>query len=243
MFNRYRPRAVYGMHNWPGLPVGHFAVKDGPVLAAAGEFNIHVTGRGSHAARPQDARDPIVAAAQMVGALQTIVSRIVDPVQPAVLSVTAFNAGTTHNVIPDTATLMGTIRTFDEEVYRQIDAAMDRICGQIAAAHGLDVSITRDREPYPPTINDKAEADFVESVLRTEFGDGQVQRGHAPTMAGEDFAFLAREVPGCYIIIGNGASAPLHNSRFDFDDEAAPFGVAYWTKLVEKALPLGGRRR
>jgi len=240
LFDRYPPRAVYGMHNWPGLPVGQFAVKDGPVLAAAGMFTITITGRGSHAARPQDARDPIVAGAQLVTALQTIVSRVVDPLQPAVLSVTRFSAGSTHNVIPDQAELMGTTRCFDEGVQQQISDEMDRICTQIAAAMRVEIAIERNDIPYPPTINDMAEADFVEGVMRQAFGDKNMVRGHEPTMAGEDFSFFAREVPGCYVLIGNGDSAPLHNAAYDFNDEAAPLGVAYWARLVEMALPRVG---
>jgi len=237
LFRRYRPRAVYGMHNWPGLGVGQFAVKDGPVLAAAGEFTITITGRGGHAAVPQDARDPIVAGAHMVTALQTVVSRVVDPLQPAVLSVTRFSAGSTHNVIPDKAELIGTTRSFDDAVQRLIDAEMDRICTQTAAAFGVEVELTRGPNPYPPTLNDAAEADFTEAVMRETFGDANVHRGHPPTMAGEDFSFFAREVPGCYVLIGNGDSAPLHHPEYDFNDEAAPLGVAYWARLVEKALP------
>ncbi len=237
LFERYRPRAVYGMHNWPGLALGQFAVKDGPMLAAGDEFTITITGRGGHAAIPQDARDPIVAGAHLVTALQTVVSRVVDPLQPAVLSVTRFSAGSTHNVIPDKAELIGTTRSFDDAVQRLIDAEMDRICTQTAAAFGVEVELTRGPNPYPPTLNDAAEADFTEAVMRETFGDANVHRGHPPTMAGEDFSFFAREVPGCYVLIGNGDSAPLHHPEYDFNDEAAPLGVAYWARLVEKALP------
>ena len=237
MFRRYRPRAVYGMHNWPGLALGQFAVKDGPMLAAGDEFTITITGRGGHAAIPQDARDPIVAGAHLVTALQTVVSRAVDPLQPAVLSVTRFNAGSTHNVIPDRAELMGTTRAFDDGVQDRIKAEMDRICAQIAAAFGVEIELVRGPNPYPPTLNDAAEADFAEAVMRETFGDANVHRGHPPTMAGEDFSFFAREVPGCYVIIGNGDSAPLHHPEYDFNDEATPLGVAYWARLVEKALP------
>jgi hippurate hydrolase len=237
LFERYPPRAVYGMHNWPGLPIGQFAVKDGPVLAAASMFTITITGRGSHAARPQDARDPIIAGAQLVTALQTVVSRVIDPLQPAVLSVTQFSAGSTHNVIPDQAVLLGTTRCFDDGVMQQISDEMDRLCAQIGAAMRVEIGIERNDIPYPPTINDKTEADFAEAVMRDAFGDANVIRGHEPTMAGEDFSFFAREVPGCYVLIGNGDSKPLHNAGYDFNDEAAPIGVAYWARLVETALP------
>jgi len=237
LFDRYRPRAVYGMHNWPGLPVGEFAVKNGPVLAATGMFTVTVTGKGSHGAEPHSGRDPIVAAAHLVTALQSIVSRVVDPLQPAVLSVTAFNAGSTFNVIPGEAVLKGTIRTFDEKVRALIIDQMDRICAEIAGAFAVKVDVDRGTVAYPPTINDGTQADFAESVMREVFGDAAVHRGHPPTMAGEDFAYFSREVPGAYVIIGNGGSAPLHNAGYDFDDRAAPLGVAYWARLVEKALP------
>jgi hippurate hydrolase len=240
LFERYRPRAVYGMHNWPGLPVGQFAVKDGPVLAATGQFTVTVTGSGGHAARPQAARDPIVAGAHLVTALQTIVSRVVDPLQPAVLSVTSFQAGSAFNVIPDRAVLMGTIRTFDDAVSDLVIAEMDRICAQTGATFGVTVAVERGDIAYPPTINDAAEADFAESVMREAFGDANVHRGHPPTMAGEDFAYFSREVPGAYVLIGNGDSAPLHNARYDFNDGAAALGTAYWARLVERALPVAG---
>ena len=237
LFERYRPRAVYGMHNWPGMPAGHFAVKDGPVLAAADAFTITITGHGGHAAEPHNARDPIVAGAQLVTALQSVVSRVIDPLQPAVLSVTQFSAGSTFNVIPDKAVLLGTTRCFDDGVQKQLVEEMDRLCAQIGAAMRVKIEITRNPVPYPPTINDPAEADFAEAVMRETFGDDNVVRGHPPTMAGEDFAFFAREVPGCYVIIGNGDSAPLHNPGYDFNDEVAPLGVTYWARLVERALP------
>jgi hippurate hydrolase len=220
--------------------VGQFAVKDGPVLAATGQFTVTVTGSGGHAARPQAARDPIVAGAHLVTALQTIVSRVVDPLQPAVLSVTSFQAGSAFNVIPDRAVLMGTIRTFDDAVSDLVIAEMDRICAQTGATFGVTVAVERGDIAYPPTINDAAEADFAESVMREAFGDANVHRGHPPTMAGEDFAYFSREVPGAYVLIGNGDSAPLHNARYDFNDGAAALGTAYWARLVERALPVAG---
>jgi len=240
LFERHRPRAVYGLHNWPGLPLGHFAVTDGPVMASTGQFTVTVTGKGGHAAVPQLARDPIVAAAHLVTALQTIISRVVDPLQPAVLSVTALNAGSTFNVIPDAAVLQGTIRTFDEAVAAQIKAEMDRICAQTGAVFGVEVAVYHGDTSYPPTINDSAQADFAESVMREAFGDENVLRGHPPSMAGEDFSYFSREVPGVYVIMGNGDSAPLHNPRYEFNDAAAPLGTAYWARLVERALPVAG---
>ena len=153
------------------------------------------------------------------------------------LSITKFDAGSAYNVIPDQAVLWGTIRCFEQKVYDLVVTEMDRICAQVAAAFAVEINVERPGNAYPPTINDLAEADFAESVMRDLFDDDNVHRGHPPTMAGEDFAFFAREVPGAYVVIGNGDSAPLHNARYDFNDEAAPLGVSYWSRLVEKALP------
>jgi hippurate hydrolase len=165
---------------------------------------------------------------------------VVDPLQPAVLSVTALNAGSTFNVIPDQAVLQGTIRTFDESVAMQIKAEMDRICAQTGAVFGVEVAVDHGEISYPPTINDRAQADLTESVMREIAGDANVHRGHPPTMAGEDFSYFSREVPGAYVLIGNGDSAPLHNARYEFNDAAAPLGAAYWARLVETALAAGG---
>jgi metal-dependent amidase/aminoacylase/carboxypeptidase family protein len=140
-------------------------------------------------------------------------------------------------VIPDKAVLLGTTRCFDDGVQQQISDEMDRFCAQIGAAMRVNIGIERNDTPYPPTINDGAEADFAEAVMRDAFGDANVIRGHEPTMAGEDFSFFAREVPGCYVLIGIGHRKPLHNAGYDFNDEAAPLGVAYWVRLVETALP------
>ena len=239
MLDRYPAKAVYGMHNRPGLPIGHFAVRPGPVLASADEFEITVTGQGGHAARPHKCTDPIVAGAHIVTAMQQIVARKVDPLQPAVLSICVFDAGTVSNVIPDTATLKGTIRTLDEDVYALIRGEAERICRDAGSAFGVEVTFQINGTPYPPTINDADEIAFATSVLEEMVGADSILHDKVPTMGGEDFAFLARERPGAFINIGNGDSAGLHTVTYDFDDEAAPFGVAYWTKLVEKALPAG----
>ena len=237
LLERFPVSRVFGMHNWPGLAAGHFALQEGPVLAAADEFEITITGKGGHAAKPHLARDPIVAGAALVTSLQSIVSRVVDPLEPAVVSVTQFHAGSTHNVIPGSAMLMGTTRTFSDAVQKLVHDEMDRICLETGRAFGLDIVLERGPNPYPATVNDPAATDFTEAALRDIFGDGRVTRGHPRTMGGEDFAFLAREVPGCFVLIGNGDSAPLHHPAYDFSDEAAPAGVAYWAGLVERALP------
>ncbi|MBK0400091.1 amidohydrolase [Limibaculum sp. M0105] len=239
LLQRFPASRVFGMHNWPGMAAGHFVLQDGPVLASADEFTITVKGKGGHAAKPHLARDPIVAGAALVSALQSIVSRVVDPLEPAVVSITQFHAGSTHNVIPESALLMGTTRTFSDKVQAVIQAEMDRICAEIGRSFAVEIEIDRGPTPYPATVNDRAVTDFTEAALRDIFGDARVVRGHPPTMGSEDFAFLSREVPGCFVLIGNGDSAPLHHPAYDFSDEAAPAGVAFWSGLVERALPAG----
>jgi amidohydrolase len=237
LFERFPARAVYGMHNWPGAPAGSFAVRPGPVLASADEFEITVRGAGGHAAFPHRSSDPVVAGAQIVTALQSIVARKVDPLKPAVVSVTKFHAGSAHNVIPDEAVIGGTMRSFESEVDKLIHEEMRRICESIAAGMGVSATLRTGEVPYPPCINDADEAAFAGRVLDELVGPDRVDRNRPPTMGGEDFAFMAQARPGAFVFIGNGDSAPLHTTRYDFNDEISPVGVAYWTKLVEAALP------
>lgn len=237
LFDRFPCRAVFGMHNWPGLPVGAFAVRPGPMLASADEFTIVVEGRGGHAAKPDKARDPLVAAAYLVTMMQTLVSRVTDPLEPAVVSVTTFHAGSAFNIIPERAELSGTVRTFNEAVHARIYEAMRLQTEQTAEAFGVRATLTQKEGGYPPTINDVGATAFAEEVLREVVGPQQVLTDHPPTMGSEDFAFLAREKPGAFVFCGNGESAALHHPKYDFNDAAAPVGVAYWSRLVEKALP------
>jgi hippurate hydrolase len=234
---RFPARAVYGMHNEPGVPVGHFAIRPGPCMAMADEFRIEIVGKGGHAAMPNVAIDPIVAGSALVQALQSIVSRRIDPVEPAVLSVTQFHAGTTHNVIPETAFLSGTVRAFDEKIYRQIHDEMAKKCAQIGAAFDVAVTVTPSANPYPPTVNDPAETEFVQGVIERLAGPEALDRFPPLVMGGEDFAYLAKARPGAFVFIGNGDSAPLHHPLYDFNDATAPHGVALWTRLVAEALP------
>ncbi|MEL7467267.1 MAG: M20 aminoacylase family protein [Pseudomonadota bacterium] len=238
LFERFPAEEVYGMHNWPGTKAGTFAVRPGPVMASADEFNIVVRGQGGHAAQPHTARDPIVAGAQIVNALQTIVSRKVDPLKPAVLSVTKFQAGTAHNIIPDEALIAGTMRSFHEEVADQIIEEMKQICQQISTAMGVTATLETSEIAYPATVNDEALSEFSKNVLIDLVGEDNVELDRPPTMGGEDFAFMARAKPGSFVFIGTGEDvAPLHTTKYDFNDEISPLGVAYWTKLVETALP------
>ena len=240
MFQKYPARAVFGMHNFPGFPAGHFAVMPGPVMASADEFFITIKGQGSHAAQPNESCDPVLAGAQIVTALQSIVARKVDPLKPAVLSVTLFNAGTATNIIPEVARIGGTVRTFHMEVYDLVRTEMERICQNIGAAMGVTATIEpKNHTPYPPTVNDEEQTAFATKVLQDMFGEDRVDLTQDPTMGAEDFSFMAQAKPGCFVFIGNGDTAPLHTPTYDFNDEIAPAGVAYWSKLVETALPAG----
>ncbi len=237
LMGRFPARAVYGMHNDPGRPVGQFAIRPGPALALADEFAIRIVGKGGHAAMPDQAHDPIVAGAALVQALQSIVSRRVDPTQPAVLSVTEFHAGSTHNVIPGTARLSGTTRAFDLGVHALIKAEIAKKCAQIGAAFDVAITYEPSAEPYPPTVNDPAETAFVCGVIDALAGPQALDRAPPLVMGAEDFSYLAQARPGAFVFIGNGDSAPLHHPAYDFDDAAAPWGVALFCRLVETALP------
>ena len=238
LFDKFPVEAVYGMHNWPGLAVGDFAVRPGPMLAACDMFEITVQGKGAHAAMPHMGVDPIICASAIATALQTVASRNTHPLESAVVSITQIHGGDTWNVIPDTVVLRGTTRTFKPEIQDAVEAGVRRICAGVAAAMGASVTVAFDRR-YPATINSPAEtvtaADAAAAVVGTEHVDRNVQ----PTMGAEDFAFMLRAKPGCYIFIGNGAgdaSAGLHNPHYDFNDDILPLGASYWTTLVERVL-------
>jgi amidohydrolase len=229
---------VYGMHNWPGQPVGTFGIRTGGIMAATDRFYIDITGKGGHAARPQQTIDPIIVAAQMVTALQTIVSRNLDPLSSAVLSVTMVEAGEADNVISRTAKITGTVRTLDGAVQDFIEARLAEFVPQFALSFGAEASV-RYARGYPVTVNAEEQTRFAAAVAREVVGAGQVDDDVAPSMGGEDFSFMLNERPGAYIFIGNGDSTELHTDTYDFNDEAIPVGVSYWVRLVEKALPVG----
>ncbi|MEO1328712.1 MAG: M20 aminoacylase family protein [Pseudomonadota bacterium] len=239
LFDRFPCRAVFGMHNWPGLPVGQFAVRPGPMLASADEFRISLIGRGGHAAKPDKARDPIVAGAHLVMALQTLVSRRTDPLQPAVVSVTTFHGGSAFNVIPERVEITGTVRSFDEAVQEALHAGVREMTAQTAALFDMAAETWRSPVTYPPTVNDPEVTGFVADLLKRFAGAENVYDDARPTLGGEDFSYMAREKPGCFVFCGNGDSASLHNAKYDFNDAALPYGVAYWCRLVEEALPKG----
>ncbi len=239
LFERFPMQSVYGMHNWPGLPEGQFAVHSGPVMACSDQFDIVIRGHGAHAAFPHQGRDPVLAAAALAQALQGVVSRNLDPLDAAVLSITRLNAdGGAYNVIPEQAELRGTVRAFRPEVQDQVEAAMERICAGIAAAHGVQVSLNYQRG-YPPTVNDAREAARCRAVLETLVGAENVRTDLRPSMGAEDFAYLLRERPGCYVWIGNGSGeggCTLHNPHYDFNDAILTLGASYWVRLAERLL-------
>ncbi len=244
LFERYPVAAVYGLHNLPGLPAGQIALRPGPAMAAFDVFEITVTGDGTHAAMPHLGNDPVVAAAQIVGALQTIASRRSDPLESVVVSVTQFHAGDTWNVIPEQAVLRGTARSFKPEVRDQIEDEIERIAQGICAAHGATMSLHYERR-YPALVNSARETDLAGGVAAQVVGEGNVAAGAPPLMGSEDFAYMLEVRPGCYIWLGNGerggpGGCAVHNPRYDFNDEVLVIGASYWARLVETALPRGG---
>ena len=239
LFERFPAETVFGMHNWPGMPLGQFAMRAGPVMAAADRFLVQLTGRGGHAAMPHQCRDPLVAAAQIVVALQSIVARNVDPVQRAVVSVTQVHGGDTFNVIPETAMLTGTVRSFLPEMRDLLERRLHEIATGLGTALGVRVEVEYQRG-YPPTVNTEAETEVAALAAAEVAGADKVDRAREPTMGAEDFAYMLEQRPGSYVFIGNGGGedAPmLHSPHYDFSDEALPYGASYWARLVERALP------
>jgi hippurate hydrolase len=233
---RYPVEAVYGMHNWPGLEAGQFAIRPGPMMAAFDIFEITVTGRGAHAAMPHLGIDPVVVAAQIVTGLQTIASRNTHPLQGAVVSVTQIHGGDTWNVIPDTVVLRGTTRAFEPEVRDAIEPAMRRVAEGTAASLGATVEMRYERR-YPPTVNSAAETEIAATAAADLVGADKVRRDLLPSMGAEDFAWFLQEKPGAYIWIGNGETAAnLHNPHYDFNDDILPLGASYWVRLAESVL-------
>jgi amidohydrolase len=236
LMKRWAIQEVYGLHNLPGLAVGQFATRPGPIMASTDEFTITITGRDGHAARPHTTVDPIVVGAAIVNALQTIVSRNVDPLDAAVVSVTRFHAGTAYNVIPETAELAGTVRCLSSEVRDLAEKRIGEITSAIATAHGASVSLYYDRN-YPVTRNDPRAVEFAAAIAGQVAGAQNVATAAPPLLAGEDFAYMLEQRPGAYMFIGNGDSAGLHSASYDFNDEIIPLGCSYWARLVETAMP------
>jgi hippurate hydrolase len=245
LFEKFPMDAVFGLHNWPGIPVGEIAVVPGPVMAGTCAFEIAVHGHGCHAAMPHQGVDTLVAASQLVLALQTIVARNLHPCESAVVSVTQIHGGEAWNIIPDDAVLRGTIRTFKPEVQALIERAVERLCSGIASAFGAQITVKFDHR-YPPTVNSVAETELCRRVAGALFGESKVRKDELPSMGAEDFAYMLREKPGCYVWLGNGpgtGGCTLHNPHYDFNDDILPLGVSYWVKLAETALPVSNDRK
>jgi hippurate hydrolase len=238
LFERFPVEGVYGLHNMPGIPAGQFATRPGPIMAAADEVEILVRGTGGHAAMPHRAADPILAAAHVVTALQSIVARHTDPLESAVVSMTMFHGGEAHNVIPDRAKLTGSVRTFKPEVQDRVIAAIGRIARHTAEAFGSVAEVDY-RRGYPPTINAARETEFACSIAAKVAA--KVDPNTPPIMGAEDFSFMLQAKPGCFMFIGNGdgpvGGCMVHNPNYDFNDAILPAGVRYWVELVRTALP------
>ncbi|WP_027038076.1 M20 aminoacylase family protein [Mesorhizobium ciceri] len=235
MMERFDISRVFGMHNMPGLPVGQFAIRPGPIMAATAEFTITVRGKGGHAAMPHGTIDPIVITSQLVGALQTIASRSTDPVEAVVVSVTKFHAGDAYNIIPEMAEIAGTVRTLRKEIAKKSEERIRTICDGLATAFGARIEVDYQAN-YPVTFNHAEETVFAGDVAMSVAGDAHVHRGIQPVMGGEDFSYMLEARPGAFIFIGNGDTAGLHNPAYDFNDEVIPHGMSYWVKLAETAL-------
>ncbi|WP_094463672.1 M20 aminoacylase family protein [Pannonibacter phragmitetus] len=235
LMTRWAIDEVYSLHNLPGLPVGEFAIRKGPIMAATDEFRITITGRGGHAAKPHETVDPIIVGTQIVSALQTIASRAVNPLDSVVVSVTIFEAGTAFNVIPETATLRGTIRSLTDATRDLAEKRLNEIVNALCTAYGATAEIEF-RRGYPVTANHDDQTDFAVSVAEEIAGPERVQRETEPMMGGEDFSYMLLERPGAYIFAGNGDSASLHHPRYNFNDGLIPSGSSYFVRLVEKAL-------
>ena len=242
LFERFPANEIYAVHNWPGLPPGQMAVRAGPVMAATDEIQITLRGRGGHGAMPHLVVDPVVAAAQIISALQTIASRNVSPVDAVVVSICSMQTSQlgAFNVIPDHVRLVGTVRSFRPETRDLAERRLKEIVTQVGAGLGVSSEITYTRG-YPATINSAREAQFAAQVGERVFGKGNVITEHEPTMGGEDFSYMLQARPGAYVFLGQGGAPGgcfLHNPNYDFNDEVIPLGAGYLAALVEEALPI-----
>jgi hippurate hydrolase len=237
MMERFGIQEVYGLHNMPGVPVGEFRFRPGPVMASSDEFTIEIVGRGAHAAQPHNSIDPVLAGCQTVLALQSIAARSADPLKSVVVSVTIFETSSNaSNVIPERVRLIGTARSLDPEVRDLIESRMRAIVEGTAAAFGAAATLDYQRN-YPVTVNAAAQADFAARVAADVVGEARVDAGAPPVMGAEDFSFMLNARPGAFVFVGNGETAKLHHPKYDFNDELIPVGCSYWARLVETAMP------
>lgn len=237
VMDRFNIQEVYGMHNYPNVPVGEFAMRPGPLMASADQLTIHIDGNGGHAARPHAAIDPIIVAAHMITALQTVASRSVDPLKSVVVSICKVAAGNAHNVIPPSATMLGTVRTLDPDVRDIAEERIRKIVESTAAAFGATATCTYSRD-YPITVNNPEKTEFAAAIASEIAGPDRVNTDYPPVMGGEDFSFMLNERPGAYVFIGNGDTAPVHHPEYDFNDEIIPYGCSYFVRAVETAMPV-----
>jgi amidohydrolase len=236
LLDRFGIEEVYGMHNFPGLAVGHFGIRPGPLMAAADHFTIDIEGHGGHAAKPHATVDPVAVGSAIVQALQSIVARNVDPLKSAVVSVTTFHAGEAFNVIPQRARLAGTARSLDSQIRDLLERRMGEVVRNVAAAFGATANFHYLRN-YPVTANDPEATERALGVAREVAGIDNVDFDMTPVMGGEDFSFMLEARPGAFIFIGNGDTEGLHHPKYDFNDAAIPYGASYWARLVETLLP------
>jgi len=241
LFEKFPMDRVYGLHNAPRRPLGSFYTRPGPVMAASNDFDLVIRGRGGHAARPENGVDPVVAAAQVVTALQTVVSRNVSALDTAVLSVTQIHGGSAYNVIPAEVKVCGNVRAYRSEVVDRIEAAIGRIAAGTAATFGASAQFEF-RRKYPPLVNHAREAAIAADVAADVVGEANVERNGPPRTASEDFSFMLQERPGAFIFLGAGggeAASDVHNPRYDFNDAILPIGASWFARLVEISLPRG----
>jgi amidohydrolase len=236
LMERFSIEEVYGMHNLPGLPIGAFATRPGPIMASTDNITINIEGVGGHAARPHTAVDPILVGAQIVNALQSIVSRNIDPVEAAVISICTFQAGNADNVIPQTALLRGTARSLKADVRELLFKRIPEVVEGTAQLYGAKARLNL-RRGYPVLVNHGRETEFAAAVAGAVAGPERVDADMAPVLGGEDFAYMLQARPGAFIFVGNGDSAGLHHPSYDFNDEVIAYGTSYWVRLIETAMP------
>jgi amidohydrolase len=234
---RFDIAQVFGIHNGPGLAFGSFHTAPGPIMAAADTIHIRIQGKGGHGARPSECVDPVVAACGIVQAIQTISSRNHNPAERLVISVTQVHTGSVDNVIPDTAYINGTVRTFNKDVQAMVVKRLGEIVEGQAASYGVSAKLDYEYG-YPPTVNDANRAQFAAQVAREVVGDGQVDAETFPRMGAEDFSYLLESRPGAFLFLGQGEGAGLHHPMYNFNDEVAPVGASFFVRLVERAQPL-----
>jgi hippurate hydrolase len=236
LMDRWEIDEVYGMHNWPGLPLGDFALRDGALMASADRIRIEVEGKGCHAAKPHQGIDTIVVLSAIVQAVQTIPSRNIDPQKPVVISLCKIEAGFTDNVVPQTGSILGTVRTLDPQTRDYAEKRLAEVVERTAELYGATAKLIYNRD-YPVTVNHTAEAKKAANIARDIVGADRVSETMVASMGSEDFSFMLEERPGAFIFVGNGDTASLHHPDYDFNDDLLPIGASYWIKLVEASLP------